>query len=247
MTVRARCRDGAGHPATDSLRFKYDDTAPTVRAILGRRPDLYGWYAKDVRVCFAGRDAVSGVGQLLVQGLPGPGHGARLRHRLVPGPRGKPTQPHALVQVLEAVAAAPSDARGSRRRRSSTGWTFAGTRVQRSGLARRAQDPQSVAGQVEIAARPWLEVPGRVAQVDARRALHGVRVAAFPEGLRGAAQPGRVHLRRGVERGHGGSSGGRTRTCDTRIMIPGRRRARTRVAETRTVPGDVRDPPLVPG
>jgi hypothetical protein len=59
IKVRARCRNEAGLAAAGSFRFKYDDTAPSVRAIIGRPPDRYGWYARDVRVRFAGRDAVS--------------------------------------------------------------------------------------------------------------------------------------------------------------------------------------------
>ena len=58
-TVTVACLDRAGHRGTANLGFMYDDTAPTVRAVLGRRPDRYGWYAKDVRVSFAGSDATS--------------------------------------------------------------------------------------------------------------------------------------------------------------------------------------------
>ena len=59
--ITARCRDKAGHQGTGTFLLDYDDTAPTVRGILGRRPDRYGWYARDVRVRFAGNDAVSRV------------------------------------------------------------------------------------------------------------------------------------------------------------------------------------------
>ena len=60
--ITARCRDKAGHQGTGTFWLDYDDTAPTrVRGILARRPDRYGWYARDVRVRFAGKDAVSGV------------------------------------------------------------------------------------------------------------------------------------------------------------------------------------------
>jgi hypothetical protein len=59
--ITARCRNMAGHQASGTFLLDYDDTAPRVRGILGRRPDRYGWYARDVRVRFAGSDAVSRV------------------------------------------------------------------------------------------------------------------------------------------------------------------------------------------
>ena len=214
MPQRSRT-PGLGQPPVQVRRHGAD----RVRAILGRRPG-------PVRLVRQGRSRPlrrerRGLrrGQLLVQGLPGPGHGARLRHRLVPGPRGKPTQPHALVQVLEAAAASPGDARGSRRRRSSTGWTFAGqaSTTLRSGTTGARS---SVGGRTSRDCSSTVAGGSRaVAQVDAGRALQGVRVAALPEGLRGAARPGRVHLRAELER-PSRDSGGRTRTCDTRIMIP---------------------------
>ena len=58
-TVTVPCFDRAGHRGTATPGFMYDDTAPTVRAVLARRPDRYGWYAKDVRVSFTGSDATS--------------------------------------------------------------------------------------------------------------------------------------------------------------------------------------------
>ncbi len=61
IRIRARCRDMAGHRATGTFLLDYDDTAPSVRATLARAPDRYGWYARDVRVSFAGKDAVSRV------------------------------------------------------------------------------------------------------------------------------------------------------------------------------------------
>ena len=59
--ITARCRDKAGHQGTGTFLLDYDDTAPTAWGIFGRRPDRYGWYARDVRVRFAGSDAVSRV------------------------------------------------------------------------------------------------------------------------------------------------------------------------------------------
>jgi hypothetical protein len=59
--IRARCRDKAGHVGAGRYLLDYDDTAPRVRAIIGRLPDRYGWYARDVRVRFVGRDDVSQV------------------------------------------------------------------------------------------------------------------------------------------------------------------------------------------
>ena len=61
VRITGRCRDRAGHRATDTFLLDYDDTAPKVWATFGRPPDRYGWYARDVRVSFAGKDAVSRV------------------------------------------------------------------------------------------------------------------------------------------------------------------------------------------
>lgn len=54
-----RCRDKAGHEATDAFTFAYDDTPPTVEAVPGRKPDRHGWYSHAVRIAFAGTDPVS--------------------------------------------------------------------------------------------------------------------------------------------------------------------------------------------
>jgi hypothetical protein len=61
IRITGRCRDRAGHRGTGTFLLDYDDTAPTVRAAFGREPDRYGWYARDVRVSFTGRDPVSRV------------------------------------------------------------------------------------------------------------------------------------------------------------------------------------------
>ena len=55
------CRDRAGHEAMDTFTFDYDQTPPTIRAVPGRPPDRHGWYARPVRIAFAGKDAVSHV------------------------------------------------------------------------------------------------------------------------------------------------------------------------------------------
>ena len=200
VRIRASCRDMAGHRDTGTFLLDYDDTAP-------QRTGGPRTRARPVRLVRQGRARLlrrerRGLprGRLLVQGLPGPGHGARLRHRLVPGPRGKPTQPHAHVQVLQAPPPAEIGQPRHLGAPARLGGREASARVQRPGLARRAQDPQQVAQQLEAAARPRLAIPGTVAPPAGGRALQGVRVAALPEGLRGPAQPGRLHLRRGLER-----------------------------------------------
>ena len=62
IRVVARCSDRAGHEASGAGTFKYDETRPArVRAVRGRAPDRYGWYARDLRVRFRGSDATSGL------------------------------------------------------------------------------------------------------------------------------------------------------------------------------------------
>jgi hypothetical protein len=72
VRITATCRDMAGHQATGSFRLDYDDTAPTARGKLARRPDLYGWYARDVRVSFTGADETSGLAGCLSRVYRGP-------------------------------------------------------------------------------------------------------------------------------------------------------------------------------
>ena len=58
--MTGRCTDVAGNAGTAAFALKYDATGPTIRALFARRPDRYGWYSHDVRIRFAGTDAVSG-------------------------------------------------------------------------------------------------------------------------------------------------------------------------------------------
>jgi hypothetical protein len=62
----------AGHLGTGTYLLDYDDTAPTARGKLGRKPDRYGWYAKAVRVSFTGADETSGVAACLSRVYRGP-------------------------------------------------------------------------------------------------------------------------------------------------------------------------------
>jgi hypothetical protein len=59
VKVKARCTNGAGLASRRTLRFKYDGTKPSIRVVPGRAPDRYGWYARPVRIRFAGKDALS--------------------------------------------------------------------------------------------------------------------------------------------------------------------------------------------
>ena len=59
--VTVKCRNGAGLEGTGPFPFKYDDTAPSIKAVPARQPDRYGWYSRAVRISFAGQDAVSHV------------------------------------------------------------------------------------------------------------------------------------------------------------------------------------------
>ena len=59
--VTVKCRNGAGLEGSGSFPFKYDDTAPSIKAAPARKPDRYGWYSRAVRISFAGQDAVSHV------------------------------------------------------------------------------------------------------------------------------------------------------------------------------------------
>jgi hypothetical protein len=59
--VEGRCTDNAGNGASAVFPLKYDKTAPSVRAVPGRRPDVYGWYGHDLRISFVGADAMSGI------------------------------------------------------------------------------------------------------------------------------------------------------------------------------------------
>lgn len=61
VRITARCRDRAGHRASGTFVFDYDDIAPKVRASFSRPPDRYGWYGKDIRIHFDGTDRVSRV------------------------------------------------------------------------------------------------------------------------------------------------------------------------------------------
>lgn len=57
-----RCRDRAGRRASGLLTFKYDETPPRkVRAVRKRPPDRYGWYSRNLRIRFVGKDALSGL------------------------------------------------------------------------------------------------------------------------------------------------------------------------------------------
>jgi hypothetical protein len=72
VRIRATCRDMAGHVGTGTYLLDYDDTAPTARAKLARRPDRYGWYARAVRVRFTGADKTSGLAGCLSPVYRGP-------------------------------------------------------------------------------------------------------------------------------------------------------------------------------
>ena len=218
-TVTVPCFDRAGHRGTATPGFMYDDTAPTVRAALARRPDRYGWYAKDVRVSFAGSDATSRIDGCSSSVYRGPD---TARASVTGWCRDRAGNQSSITRsfkfskpLLEPIG----------RRVTSPpllDWVDVaqGARVQRPGLARRAQDPQPVARRVQMAAGPALDVPGGDARAEARRELPGVRVATLPERLRRAARAGRIQVRPGLGRRRDRSSGGRTRTYDTRIMIP---------------------------
>ena len=61
-TIVGRCRDVAGNTsATGVFALKYDSTAPSAAASLGRVPDSNGWYAQPVSVSFVGGDTTSGI------------------------------------------------------------------------------------------------------------------------------------------------------------------------------------------
>ena len=55
------CRDVAGNESSASVTLRYDATAPSVRSIADRVPDVHGWYRRALTVTFVGGDAVSGV------------------------------------------------------------------------------------------------------------------------------------------------------------------------------------------
>jgi hypothetical protein len=59
--VTMKCRNGAGLEGSTPFPFKYDSTAPSVKAAPARRPDRYGWYSRAVRINFTGQDPVSHV------------------------------------------------------------------------------------------------------------------------------------------------------------------------------------------
>lgn len=61
VRINPACTDNAGNVGRASFPVKYDATAPRVQAKPARPPDRYGWYGRDLRIRFVGRDAVSGV------------------------------------------------------------------------------------------------------------------------------------------------------------------------------------------
>ena len=62
-SITGRCTDAAGNVGTRTRALRYDETAPRVRAVPGRRPDSYGWYGHDLRMTFVGADSISGIAQ----------------------------------------------------------------------------------------------------------------------------------------------------------------------------------------
>jgi len=60
-SINPACTDNAGNVGRANFPLKYDATAPRVQAKPARPPDRYGWYGRDLRIRFVGRDALSGV------------------------------------------------------------------------------------------------------------------------------------------------------------------------------------------
>jgi hypothetical protein len=73
IKVGALCGDAAGRKAWGRLTFKYDGTPPRrVRAVRQRAPDKYGWYARDLRIHYVGRDGLSGLARCASRTYKGP-------------------------------------------------------------------------------------------------------------------------------------------------------------------------------